>query len=348
MVQFVEWKILDTVYETPSRYTDLQAVERSIYGVVGSAYDQICKRHVAVRKITKPFDSGDDAKRVYREIRLLNQLQHGNLISFSDIYISPAEDIYFITDLLVTDLDRLMKAKHLEPDLTRYIVYQILRGLKYIHSAGVVHGDLRPSKLLLNKDCDLKIYGFDLVGDQWPQTTDYHSTKCYRAPEIILAMRDYGGEVDIFSVGCIFAEMIQGGPLFYGKDFAHQLGLITELLGRPPEWMVDKCKNKYALDVLQSVPARNAQQLSSVFSHAEPEAIGILGKMLTLDPQERITADRALSHPYLKCYHDPLDEPVAGQQFDCTLDDMNAPEKTWRWMIYSEVLNHHSRNISGG
>lgn len=114
------------------------------------------------------------------------------------------------------------------------------RGLKYIHSAGVIHRDLKPSNLLVNENCDLKICNFGLARVQEPQMTGYVSTRYYRAPEIMLTWQRYGKMVDIWSAGCILAEMLRGKPLFPGKDHIHQFFLITEVLGNPPPEVVQK------------------------------------------------------------------------------------------------------------
>jgi serine/threonine protein kinase len=120
--------------------------------------------------------------------------------------------------------------------------------LKYVHSAGVVHRDLKPSNILINENCDLKICDFGLARIQDPQMTGYVSTRYYRAPEIMLTWQKYDVEVDIWSAGCIFAEMLEGKPLFPGKDHVNQFSIITELLGTPPD------------DVIQTICSENVSE----------------------------------------------------------------------------------------
>jgi len=122
--------------------------------------------------------------------------------------------------------------------------------LKYVHSAGVVHRDLKPSNILVNENCDLKICDFGLARIQDPQMTGYVSTRYYRAPEIMLTWQKYDVEVDIWSAGCIFAEMLEGKPLFPGKDHVNQFSIITELLGTPPD------------DVINTIASENVCRLS--------------------------------------------------------------------------------------
>lgn len=122
------------------------------------------------------------------------------------------------------------------------------RGLKYVHSAGVVHRDLKPSNILVNENCDLKICDFGLARIQDPQMTGYVSTRYYRAPEIMLTWQKYDVEVDVWSAGCIFAEMLEGKPLFPGKDHVNQFSIITELLGTPPD------------DVIHTIASENVRR----------------------------------------------------------------------------------------
>lgn len=129
------------------------------------------------------------------------------------------EDVYIVSELMDTDLHQIISSgQNLSDDHCQYFMYQILRGLKYIHSAQVLHRDLKPSNILVNENCDLKICDFGLARITDIEMTGYVSTRYYRAPEIMLTWQHYDKAVDIWSVGCIFAEMLIGQPLFPGKD----------------------------------------------------------------------------------------------------------------------------------
>lgn len=219
-----------------------------------------------------------------------------------------------------------------------------MRGLKYIHSAGVIHRDLKPSNILINENCDLKICDFGLARLQDPQMTGYVSTRYYRAPEIMLTWQKYDTEVDLWSVGCILAEMIEGKPLFPGKDHVHQFSIITELLGSPPADVIDTICSENTLRFVQSLPHRDPIPFSERFAsctHVEPEAIDLLAKLLVFDPKKRISAVQGLTHPYMEAYHDPTDEPVCESKFDWSFNDADLPVDTWRVMMYSEILDFH-------
>ncbi|KAL2801183.1 mitogen-activated protein kinase mpkC [Aspergillus keveii] len=339
MAEFIRSEILGTTFETTSRYANLQPVGLGTAGIVCSAYDLISEQAVAVKKMMKPFDSTAIAKRTYREVKLLKHLRHDNLINMSDIFISPLEDVYLVTELLGTDLHRLLSAKPLEGKFVQYFTYQILRGLKYIHSAGVIHRDLKPGNILINENCDLKICDFGLARLQEPQMTGYVSTRYYRAPEIMLTWQRYGKKVDMWSVGCIVAEMLLGRPLFPGTDHINQFYLITELIGNPPDEVIERITTKNTRRMMQSLQKFKPRPLREVFPAADDEAINLLEKLLVFDPDQRYSAEQGLKHPYMAPYHDPMDEPIANEKFDWSFNDAELPKETWKIMIYSEVLD---------
>ncbi|CAL9732797.1 mitogen-activated protein kinase Hog1p [Monosporozyma unispora] len=339
--EFVRTQIFGTVFEITNRYTELNPVGMGAFGLVCSATDTLTNQPVAIKKIMKPFSTAVLAKRTYRELKLLKHLRHENLICLQDIFLSPLEDIYFVTELQGTDLHRLLQTRPLERQFVQYFLYQILRGLKYVHSAGVIHRDLKPSNILINENCDLKICDFGLARIQDPQMTGYVSTRYYRAPEIMLTWQKYDTEVDIWSAGCIFAEMIEGKPLFPGKDHVHQFSIITDLLGSPPEDVINTICSENTLKFVTSLPHRDPIPFNERFKGVEPDAVDLLSLMLVFDPKKRITAAQALAHPYLAPYHDPTDEPVAEAKFDWHFNDADLPVETWRIMMYSEILDFH-------
>ncbi len=158
----------------------------------------------------------------------------------------------------------------------------------------------------------------------------------------MLTWQKYDVEVDIWSAGCIFAEMLEGKPLFPGKDHVHQFSIITELLGSPPDDVIDTIGSENTLRFVKSLPHREPVPFASKFKNADPEAIDLLEKMLMFDPRKRIVAADALAHPYLAPYHDPTDEPVAAEKFDWSFNDVDLPVDTWKVMMYTEILDFHN------
>jgi len=194
-----------------------------------------------------------------------------------------------------------------------------LRGLKYIHSAGILHRDLKPRNLLVNSNSDLKICDFGLARADIPvlQThslvlTDYIATRWYRAPEVLLSWKNYSYAIDIWSVGCILAEMMLRAPLFPGHDQEEQIQMIVDLIGYPTEEEIQSVSsNSQGAQILSKIPPNEGVNFREYFENQNEEAIDLMEKMLKFDPSKRITVEDALNHPYLKDLHFEDDEPVA-------------------------------------
>lgn len=214
---------------------------------------------MAIKKIDKAFEHKIFTKRTLRELRLLKLLKHENVRSLrcrssaSTPSSCPSQGrtskkctalsygSYVVSELMETDLATIIKSdQQLTDEHCQFFLYQILRGLKYIHSANVVHRDLKPRNLLVNSNCDLKICDFGLARAILPSTnnkanilTDYVATRWYRPPELLLCAKEYTTAVDVWSVGCIFAEMLRRKPFLPGADTKSQIELICEHLGTP-------------------------------------------------------------------------------------------------------------------
>ncbi|KAL9328724.1 hypothetical protein ACSQ67_003727 [Phaseolus vulgaris] len=235
--RYVQYNVYGNLFELPSKYVPpIRPVGRGAYGVVCAAVNCDTHEEVAIKKIGNAFDNIIDAKRTLREIKLLRHMDHENIIAIRDIIRPPRKDafndVYIVYELMDTDLHHIIRSDQpLNDDHCQYFLYQLLRGLKYVHSANVLHRDLKPSNLLLNANCDLKIADFGLarVTSETDFMTEYVVTRWYRAPELLLTCSEYTSAIDVWSVGCIFGEVMTREPLFPGKDYVHQLMLITEV-----------------------------------------------------------------------------------------------------------------------
>ena len=247
-----------------------------------------------------------------------------------------------------TDLHRIIYSRQpLTVDHIQYFIYQILRGLKYIHSANVLHRDLKPSNLLLNSNCDLKICDFGLArgveDEQSGGLTEYVVTRWYRAPEIMLVCQEYTKAIDVWSVGCIFAELLARTPFFPGDDYIAQLRLICEKLGRPDDEHLEFVTSERARRFISSLPNKPPLPLSEMFpAHSgETDALDLLRRMLEFHPNRRITIDRALAHPFLASLHNPEDEPVANFTFSFDFENEDLSREKVQELIWHEVRGYH-------
>ncbi|KAJ9441309.1 Mitogen-activated protein kinase 5 [Diplonema papillatum] len=234
-----EYVVQGSKFLVDAKYCIKKSVGCGAYGIVCAAVNTETNERVAIKKIGKVFDDLVDGKRILRELKLLTFLDHENIIGIRDVLHPPSkhtfEDIYLVTELMDTDLHQVIRSKQeLTDEHHKYLMYQAIRALKYIHSANVLHRDLKPQNLLLNAQCDLLICDFGLArGFDDRGLTDYVVTRWYRPPELLLGSSQYSPAVDMWSIGCILAELINRKPLFPGRDYLHQLNIITDALGTP-------------------------------------------------------------------------------------------------------------------
>ena len=348
-------KKFDFDYGDSNRYTIKEVIGRGSYGVVCSAFDNKAKETVAIKCIADVFEHISDAVRILREIKLLRFLKHPDVVAIRDIVLPPSpkafKDIYVVFELMETDLHQVIKAND---DLTdehfQYFLFQLLRGLQYVHSAKVFHRDIKPKNILANADCNVKICDFGLARPHFndmPTTifwTDYVATRWYRAPELCGSFfTRYSPAVDVWSVGCIFAELILGKPLFPGRNVVHQLELITNLLGTPPAASVEKIRNDKARRYLSQMKPKQPEDWRKVFPMASPGAIGIMKRLLAFDHDERVTAEEALRDPYFQGLFQPSTivkaKPLSKLEFGFDLKQLSEGEL--RELMFREILEYH-------
>ncbi|WVW86544.1 hypothetical protein I302_108593 [Kwoniella bestiolae CBS 10118] len=337
-------------------YHVLDVIGEGAYGVVASAIHRPSGTKVAIKKIA-PFDHSMFALRTLRELKLLKYFaEEGvseNIISVLDI-IRPAsydtfKEVYLVQELLETDLHRVIRTQDLSDDHCQYFLYQTCRALKALHSAEIIHRDLKPSNLLLNANCDLKVCDFGLARstqtaspDNQGFMTEYVATRWYRAPEVMLSFRMYTKSIDVWSVGCILAEMMSGKPLFPGRDYHHQLSLILDVLGTPTFEEFSAITSKRSKEYVRTLQFRKKRTFESLYPNASPLAIDFLSKTLTFDPRKRFTVEQCLSHPYLDAYHDPEDEPSAKPLspnfFDCDMMKDEISREELKRLLFEEIM----------
>eukprot|EP01064_Diplonema_japonicum_P025911 TRINITY_DN37331_c0_g1_i1.p1 TRINITY_DN37331_c0_g1~~TRINITY_DN37331_c0_g1_i1.p1 ORF type:complete len:372 (+),score=58.49 TRINITY_DN37331_c0_g1_i1:39-1154(+) len=297
--------------ELPDQYKVNTVVGFGSYGLVCSA--EVDGNPVAVKKVSDLFLDGGDCKRILREIKLLKHLKHPNILTLTAILqgqtaatVDTYNQIYLITDLLETDLHTIIKSEQaLSPCHVSYFTWQILKGLDYLHRSKVMHRDIKPANILVNKNCDLKICDFGLArgrneGEQ--ELTEYVVTRWYRAPELLLFSREYSGLVDIWSAGCVVAEMVEKKPLWPGVDYINQLTMIAQTMGPASlSWSKEAAR----FFSLHSEPLSLKPLASLVPSHPAHGAyfISFLSLLLLPNPLDRPTASELLPHPYLLQHH---------------------------------------------
>ncbi|XP_006469176.1 mitogen-activated protein kinase 9 [Citrus sinensis] len=344
-----------TEYGEASQYEIQEIIGIGSYGVVASAIDTHTGEKVAIKKMKEVFEHVSDATRILREIKLLRMLKHPDIVEIKHIMLPPCrrefKDIYVVFELMESDLDQVIKANDdLTPEHHQFFLYQLLRALKYIHSANVFHRDLKPKNILANADCKLKICDFGLARVSFTDTpsaifwTDYVATRWYRAPELCGSFfSKYTPAIDIWSIGCIFAELLTGRPLFPGRNVAHQLDLVTDLLGTPSAESIAGIRNEKAKRYLSSLRRKWAVPFSHKFPGADPLALRLLQRLLAFDPKDRPSAEEALADPYFhglaNLEEEPSRKPISKLVFE--FERRKLIKDDVRELIYREILEYH-------
>lgn len=345
------------------KYDIIQKLGRGAYGIVWKAIDKKTSETVALKKCFDAFQNATDAQRTFREIMFLQELNgHENIVRLLNVLKAENDqDIYLICDYVESDLHAVIRANILEEIHKQYIIYQLLKSLKYMHSGQMLHRDIKPSNILLNSDCQVKVCDFGLArsviqqhdNTQNPVLTDYVATRWYRAPEILLGSTAYTKGVDLWSVGCILGELISGKPIFPGTSTMNQLDRIMEVTGRPSPEDTDAIKSPFAATMLESLPMSRPRPLQEMFPTASVEALDLLKQCMQFNPMKRLSAKGALRHPYIVQFHNPDDESDCDRVIRIPIDDnTKLTVQDYRDRLYNEVMKKkkeqrrsHRRNL---
>ncbi|GAW82920.1 mitogen-activated protein kinase 1 [Plasmodium gonderi] len=331
------------------KYDIVRKIGKGAYGIVYKAKCKKNKKMVAVKKIFGAFQNSTDAQRTFREIMFLYQLNgHDNIIKLMDVIKAKNDnDIYLVFDYMETDLHEVIRADLLEEIHKKYIIYQLLRALKYIHSGYLLHRDIKPSNILLNSECHIKVGDFGLARsistevneNKIPVLTDYVATRWYRAPEILLGSTNYTEGVDMWSLGCIMAELLIGKPLFRGNSTMNQLERIIEITGKPTKKDIEDIKSPFAETIISSFVDIKKKKISDIFHKASVESIDLLQKLLQFNPTKRISAENALKHKYVEQFHSIIDEPVCKHIITIPVDDSTKYKVNfYRNIVYYDIM----------
>eukprot|EP00210_Caulerpa_lentillifera_P005220 g4987.t1 len=332
------------------KYELQRKLGKGAYGIVWQAVDRRTHQTVAVKKIFDAFQNATDAQRTFREIMFLQEVSgHENIIRLLNVLKADNDrDIYLVFEYMETDLHAVIRANILEDVHKRFIMYQLFKALKYLHSGELLHRDIKPNNLLLNSDCSLKLADFGLARSlssllQDDGTiavlSDYVATRWYRAPEILLGCKKYSFGVDMWSSGCILGELLGSKPLFPGSSTLDQLERITEVTGPPTKMDLAATQSSFSAIMLEGCKFAPQRTLSSMFPNIPPDAEDLLDKLLQFNPDKRITAEEALKHPYVSQFHNPVDEPVASKVFTTPVNENTQFSIShYRDTLYAEIV----------
>ena len=326
------------------RYELIKKQGKGAYGVVYKAMDKKTKEIVALKKNFDAFQNVTDSKRTYREITLLQELNgHDNIIKLLNVIKADNEkDIYLIFEFMETDLHTVIRSNILEPIHKQFVMYQLLKA-----SAGIVHRDLKPSNVLINSDACIKVCDFGLARSVMSLTgkdiimTDYVATRWYRAPEVLLGSTKYNCQADMWSVGCIFGELLNGKAMFPGTSTLNQLNKILEVTGKPNKEDILSIQSELAQNMIENINNFKQKNLKVLFPKATAIELDLLGRLLQFNPNKRINVLEALEHPYVADFH----EQYAESEIECEKpikldinDKIKYTVKEYKQKLFDDLL----------
>lgn len=377
---------IDIKFSVPKRYEIIKLLGKGSYGIVCSARDNNIKNGdfvLAIKKITNIFNKEILLKRAIRELKFMFYFQgHKNIVNLINVEIIfnfPFDGLYCYQELIDYDLAKVIHSNVVFTEFhIQWFTYQILCGIKYIHSADVIHRDLKPGNILCTIYGTLKICDFGLargIGVQHKNgqnskgsnsntlpnvvshITNYVATRWYRAPELMLSNKPYTMSIDMWAIGCILAEFYHRRPIFMGKDSIHQISEIIKYLGTPNEQLLKQFGSIRSWNLLYNVTTitkcdpsqgKYSQDWKEVFPFACHLGLNLLSKLLIWNPIERLTAKEALEHPFLNPVRRKNDEPECPHgSFDFKYElELNSMNKLREYLI-NEVIQYRKNRHSG-
>ncbi|KAK2546193.1 Mapk15 [Columba livia] len=327
------------------KYEIKRRLGKGAYGIVWKAIDRRTGEIVAVKKIFDAFRNRTDAQRTFREIMFLQEFgEHPNIIKLLDVIRAQNDrDIYLVFESMETDLHAVIKKGNLLKDIHKcYILYQLLKATKFIHSGNVIHRDQKPSNVLLDAECFVKLCDFGLAralrqdGGGGAALTEYVATRWYRAPEVLLSSRRYTKGVDMWSIGCILGELLLGKPLFPGTSTVNQLERILRVVPAPAPEDILAMQSDYRASIINCMGCGQRVTLEEILPSSTPlPALDLLKKLLVFNPDKRLTAEEALQHPYVNRFHCPATEPSLDHDVILPLaDDIQLSVAEYRNKLY--------------
>uniref|UniRef100_A0A1I7V034 Stress-activated protein kinase JNK n=1 Tax=Caenorhabditis tropicalis TaxID=1561998 RepID=A0A1I7V034_9PELO len=338
------------------RYQNLRLIGSGAQGIVCSAFDTVRNEQVAIKKLSRPFQNVTHAKRAYRELKLMSLVNHKNIIGILNCFtpqkkLDEFNDLYIVMELMDANLCQVIQMD-LDHERLSYLLYQMLCGIRHLHSAGIIHRDLKPSNIVVRSDCTLKILDFGLARTAIEafMMTPYVVTRYYRAPEVILGM-GYKENVDVWSIGCIFGELIRGRVLFPGGDHIDQWTRIIEQLGTPDRSFLERLQPTVR-NYVENRPRYQPTPFEVLFSDSMfpmtadssrltgAQARDLLSRMLVIDPERRISVDDALRHPYVNVWFDEMEVYAPPPlPYDHNMD-VEQNVDSWREHIFRELTDY--------
>ncbi|GLC70208.1 hypothetical protein PLESTF_000938000 [Pleodorina starrii] len=301
-----------------NKYEIISIVGEGAYGVVLKCRNKETGEIVAVKKFKESDEDEIVRKTTLREVKMLRALRQENIVNLKEAF-RRKQKLYLVFEYVEHNLLEVLEEHPggLESEQVRNYVYQLIKAVGWCHQHNIVHRDIKPENLLISPSTPggvgkLKLCDFGFARQLPPpdvSITDYVSTRWYRAPELLLGSTHYGKEVDLWAIGCIMAELLDGQPLFPGESDIDQLYILQRLLGPLTREQHELFLRNPRFNGLKFPDMRNPETLERKYAGKLPhDALSFMKGLMAVDPAQRLTCSQALAHPYLAA----LEEKASG------------------------------------
>ena len=353
----------DEIITLPLRYKPSEIIGLGAYGIIISAIDTENNNQIVAIKKLKRISDIIDLKRIAREVLIMKYCQHENIVSLLDVIIhfnyseknnnfNKVADIYLVMEKMDSDLQKIIASKQeLSDEHYQLILYQILRALYFLHSANIIHRDFKPSNVLINEDCTVKLCDFGMsrgIKEENILLTEYVVTRYYRAPEVMLSSHHYSKKIDVWSVGCAFVELLSKKFLFPGNNYIEQIKLIMNVLGTQDDKDLEFISNSSAKNFVKQFKNIPKKDFKNILKSENPLAVDLVEKMLVFNPEKRYSIEQCLEHPYLKNMREGIEDPVFNGKINLEFDDKNTTFSLFFIYLVNEVSSFPTGLIVNG
>ncbi|EDO49500.1 predicted protein [Nematostella vectensis] len=287
------------------RFEKLGKIGEGSYGVVFKCRHKETGQIVAIKKFVESEDDPLIKKIAMREVKMLKQLKHPNLVNLLEVF-KRKRKLHLVFEYCdQTVLNVLDKHPNgVNEDTVKNIIYQTLKAVDFCHSHNCIHRDVKPENILITKNYIIKLcdFGFARLISRYPgeDYTDYVATRWYRAPELLVGDTAYGPPVDVWAIGCVFAELLVGQPLWPGRSDVDQLYLIKKTLGNLIPRHIQIFSQNHFFRGLQIPEPTTREPLEMKYSHISTDALSFMKGCLVMEPNDRLTCEELLDHKYFK------------------------------------------------
>ncbi|KXJ21160.1 cyclin-dependent kinase-like 1 [Exaiptasia diaphana] len=291
------------------KYEKLGKIGEGSYGVVFKCRHRETGQIVAIKKFVESEDDPLIRKIAMREVRLLKQLKNGNLVNLLEVFRRKRKlhlVFEYCDQTVLNELDS--HPKGVEETTVKKIIWQTLQAVHFCHQNNCIHRDVKPENILITREGIIKLcdFGFARLLSPGDEYTDYVATRWYRAPELLVGDTQYGFPVDVWAVGCVFAELLSGQPLWPGRSDVDQLYLIKKTLGDLiPRHMQVFSANQFFRG-LQIPQPTSREPLEVKYPNFSPQALSFLKGCLVLEPSNRLTCSELLDHSYFDGFREQI------------------------------------------